>query len=209
MTQAKRNRGRPPGTGLDDSRTLQAMAELMASEPRLKPTTAIKRLIASPNHAEIRRLQSKWKSKGPCLLAQALEGRREREEARRRQQSEVFWRRVRSQQEAAADFLSAATIGRYSTAATARDLHDSAAMRTARDLYDSPTMRAARDLYDSPAMRAARGMYDSAAMRMARDLYDSPTMRAARDLFDSPLMRAAREIQDSPVMRAAKGLPPR
>jgi hypothetical protein len=56
------------------------MAELLAEDPKLRPTTAIKRLIGNKNDSDIRRLQVKWNAEGRILLSQTQE-RRERRPA--------------------------------------------------------------------------------------------------------------------------------
>jgi hypothetical protein len=59
MTPTKASRGRPKGTGLNDAAQLQAIADLIAADPALKPTTAIKTLgITDPSI--IRRLRDKY-----------------------------------------------------------------------------------------------------------------------------------------------------
>jgi hypothetical protein len=68
----KRGRGRPRGTGKPDQAMLRQIASLLAEDPSLKPTTAIKRSIGTKNPSHIRRLQVKWKSEGSRLLADAL-----------------------------------------------------------------------------------------------------------------------------------------
>ena len=71
MSTNKRGRGRPPGTGLDDSPTLRKVADLIAANPSLKPTTAIKRVLERPTDTAVRRLQGKWKEHGPRYRAEA------------------------------------------------------------------------------------------------------------------------------------------
>lgn len=59
MTVQRQGRGRPKGTGLDDSAHLKAIADLIAANPELRPTTAIKDLgITDPS--VIRRLRDKF-----------------------------------------------------------------------------------------------------------------------------------------------------
>jgi hypothetical protein len=59
MTLQKSGRGRPKGTGLDDTNHLEAIAGLLAANPEMKPTTAIKELgINDPS--VIRRLRDKY-----------------------------------------------------------------------------------------------------------------------------------------------------
>ena len=53
-------RGRPKGSGLDDSGQLVAIAALIAQNPDLKPTTAIKSLGVS-DPSTIRRLRDKYR----------------------------------------------------------------------------------------------------------------------------------------------------
>lgn len=54
-------RGRPKGSGLDDSGHLAAIAALISKDPDLKPTTAIKSLgISDPS--TIRRLRDKYRA---------------------------------------------------------------------------------------------------------------------------------------------------
>ena len=71
MTIEKRRRGRPLDSCKDDSHLLAQVADILVSDRKLKPTTAIKRVLASPDPSPIRRLQSKWKQDGSVYLAQA------------------------------------------------------------------------------------------------------------------------------------------
>jgi len=60
MSTKKTRRGRPKGTGIDDRASLLKIAALIAVEPGLRPTTAIKKLgITEPS--VIRRLRDKFK----------------------------------------------------------------------------------------------------------------------------------------------------
>jgi hypothetical protein len=71
MTIEKRKRGRPVGSCKDDSPLLARVADILLLSPKLKPTTAIKRVLALPDPSPIRRLQSKWKQGGSNYLQQA------------------------------------------------------------------------------------------------------------------------------------------
>ncbi|TIL23799.1 MAG: hypothetical protein E5Y88_21600 [Mesorhizobium sp.] len=72
----KRSRGRPRGTGKNDTVFLTMVADLMVKTPGLKYTTAMTRIVrqrtdwdaASPE-AAVRRWQVKWKVQGEALLA--------------------------------------------------------------------------------------------------------------------------------------------
>lgn len=57
---APRRRGRPKGTGIDDTMLLRQIVGLMAGDPALKPTTAIKQ-VGIDNPSIVRRLREKLK----------------------------------------------------------------------------------------------------------------------------------------------------
>jgi hypothetical protein len=84
MSIEKRPRGRPCGTGKRDIPHLMRVADLLVSEPELKPTTAMKRVMRERNDWRetdatlIRRWQIKWKAKEASFLAAAHERRRAR-----------------------------------------------------------------------------------------------------------------------------------
>ncbi|MGL4396909.1 MAG: hypothetical protein ACRCS9_10255 [Hyphomicrobium sp.] len=60
MLPAKCRRGRPKGSGIDDSDRIQRLIELIRVRPELKPTTALRAMgIADPS--AIRRLRDKYK----------------------------------------------------------------------------------------------------------------------------------------------------
>ena len=192
MPIEKRKRGRPVGTGLDDTPMLIRMADLMVANRGLKPTTAIKRLVPHADEAQIRRLQIKWRAGSSELM----------QDARRRATSgEPGTHPARRTRRRGTSLAHLPNLAR-----ALRDAHENSAVKAMREMLESPTMRAARELYDSPALRTARELYDSPAMRTARELYDSPAMRTARELYNSPPMQAARELQNSPAMQAMREL---
>jgi hypothetical protein len=79
MSNEKRPCGRPRGSGKDDSPFLAQVADLLLSDTSLRPTTAMKRVIASrrdwraSDEALLRRWQVKWKKSGRALMEAALE----------------------------------------------------------------------------------------------------------------------------------------
>jgi hypothetical protein len=62
-------RGRPPGTGKNDNERLLKIAALMAADPGLKPTTAIKK-IGETDPSTIRRLRDKFNEQQAQLTAE-------------------------------------------------------------------------------------------------------------------------------------------
>ena len=62
--------GRPRGSGLDDSQQLESIAALLAANPGLKPTTAI-RSLGVEDPSAIRRLRDKFRVEQARLMANA------------------------------------------------------------------------------------------------------------------------------------------
>jgi hypothetical protein len=62
--------GRPKGTGLDDRQQLETLAALLAADPKLKPTTAI-RALGVKDPSIIRRLREKFRVEQATLMADA------------------------------------------------------------------------------------------------------------------------------------------
>lgn len=60
IVQSTRKRGRPKGTGIDDSDRIARLTELLRVQPDLKPTTAIRAMGVS-DPSVIRRLRDKYK----------------------------------------------------------------------------------------------------------------------------------------------------
>ena len=71
MTIEKRKRGRPVGSCIDDSPSLRQVADILLSDSKMKPTTAIRRVLASTDPSPIRRLQSKWEHDGAAYAKDA------------------------------------------------------------------------------------------------------------------------------------------
>ena len=70
MPTANVRYGRPKGSGLDDSQQLQNIAALLAANPQLKPTTAI-RFLGVDDPSTIRRLRDKFRVSQSSLMAHA------------------------------------------------------------------------------------------------------------------------------------------
>src|SRR5439155_7502591 len=80
MANMTRVRGRPKGSGKNDGQTLASVVDMLAKEPKLTATAAMRRVINSRDdwgatpETLLRRLQGKW-AKDSGLL---MEGARER-----------------------------------------------------------------------------------------------------------------------------------
>ncbi len=66
----KRKRGRPTGSGIDDSATLEKIAKMIQKNPKLKFATASKQLDRFSDSI-IRRMREKWNMQKSMLLADA------------------------------------------------------------------------------------------------------------------------------------------
>ena len=69
MSEHKGQRGRPKGSGIDDRTRLQTIAAMIAANPELKPTTAIKS-IGINDPSIIRRLRDKFHAAQTELMAE-------------------------------------------------------------------------------------------------------------------------------------------
>lgn len=71
MSDEKRSRGRPKGSGIDDQQRLLEIGRLIECTPGLKPTTAIRHLGFS-DPSTIRRLRDKYKAERDTIRAEIL-----------------------------------------------------------------------------------------------------------------------------------------
>jgi hypothetical protein len=133
MSTEKRPRGRPHGSGKDDSRYLEQVADLLVRDHSLKPTTAMKRIMlgrkdwGATDATLLRRWQVKWRAKEGSLLAAARE--------RARPKPVVYasnYATPRSSPPSIKDFLDPLRAVRE---------HE----QCMRDLIDTPWMQAIRD----------------------------------------------------------------
>lgn len=71
MDCKKSRRGRPKGSGIDDSRLLREIAAMLSEDPELRPTTAIRNMgISDPS--TIRRLRDKFKRRKETLIPEMI-----------------------------------------------------------------------------------------------------------------------------------------
>jgi hypothetical protein len=199
MSTEKRSRGRPPGTGKDDRKVLESVADMVVANPTMRPTTAMRRVAPKATEAEVRRFQVKWKEGREVLLNAA----RERTEAKRLTGS-VPARRSRPQ----AGHVGGVGNPRDLAAMTqlVREVLDNPAAQMARELANSPAAQMARELANSPAAQMAREMANSPAAQMARELANTPAAQMAREMANSPAAQMAREIANSPAAQMAREL---
>jgi len=71
MSDEKRSRGRPKGSGINDENRLMEIGRLIECTPGLKPTTAIKKLGFS-DPSIIRRLRDKYNSERDAIHSRLL-----------------------------------------------------------------------------------------------------------------------------------------
>jgi hypothetical protein len=80
MSEDKRSRGRPRGSGKDDSTIMTQIANILVRNPSLKPTTAMRKILLTQEDSDpmndptvIRRWQRKWKKEAPLQMLAAKE----------------------------------------------------------------------------------------------------------------------------------------
>ena len=155
MTEQRNKGGRPRGSGIDDGRDLDAVADLMVREPGLKKTPAIARVVQDrhPQHqwqAVERRLLRKWNATDDERMAAA----RERRAARRSVSSMTARELALTRGLGLYDDTGAAFLA----AAKAHAMNIEPALRQLQSLAQSNTFAQARELasqLDSPALRQA------------------------------------------------------
>lgn len=177
MTTMGKGRGRPHGTGLNDEPVLAKMADLMVANPKLKPTTAFKRVEAEPDASTIRRIQTKWKASGKRFLERA-----QSKVATALANSKPLAQPVCDLSRLDKVALAASGLPTSFGASEVYKMTNSPALQTMRDTYNSPTMRTMREIYDGSAMKAACKLYHTPNMRMMRELQDGPIASALREL---------------------------
>lgn len=167
MTHTNKAKGRPKGSEKDDNAVLIAMADAIFADPALRPTTAMRHLRRKATDAEIRRWQSKWRTRKDTLLAEAAV----RDKAKRQRDT-----------------------GRVPCGSSRHtNLAELAAMG---GLSDSPIMRMARGLDLSPAMKAVEAFHNGPAMRIVRELENNHAVRLIRQLEESGVMKMVRQQQE-------------
>jgi hypothetical protein len=198
MTDQRRRRGRPRGTGKVDGPYLATIADLLADEPSLTPTAAMKHIIRARTNwgatdaTLIRRWQCKWKETGAILLAEAQARKQQRRAmpARLGESSWTGWMKVPAGFEESSAMLALRSLENSSAALALRSVQNSSNVHWLREMRDAfePAMQTYRELRDtiSPLMTAFRDMQDSPTMRLTRDMQDSPTMRLIREMNQRP-----------------------
>jgi hypothetical protein len=168
MTNIKRPRGRPRGSGKDDTPYFIRIADLLVHNPSMKPTAAMKLLIKERNDwgatdaTLLRRWQVKWKANGEKLLAAAHERAQPRPppppvhltnfslmQALKAVESSPLFKIIRDAQEAA---------------------EKSPWLQTMREMENLPFIRAMRETENSPATQAFKKWNGLSAMEAIRDM---------------------------------------
>lgn len=174
MTQERKQRGRPKGSEIDDSTVLAAIADMLTANPKMRATTAMRRIKREVSDAEIHRWQDKWKQRKVSLLADAAV----RAEAEKRRESE----RQSASRSSGVDILKFAD-----------KVSDNPLVRLAKELEDNPIRRMARDLENNPITRLARELENNPITRLAREMENNPLVRLAREMEANPALKMLQE----------------
>jgi len=162
MTIEKRLRGRPRGSEKNDAPYLAQVADLLLRDQLLKPTTAMKRVMASrkdwgaSDETLLRRWQVKWKERQQAFMAAARE--RARPKAIAPMMPGSVWYVAASPAMKAAQEAVKAIQGYINSPATQAAQEE--AIRAVQGYYNSPAMQVAQE-----AMRAVQGYVNSPAIR--------------------------------------------
>ena len=163
----KRSRGRPVGTGIDDTATLAMVADRLHARPGMSAAAAMKQSVKGIRPSHLRRLHDKWRKSRERLLVEAEE-------------------RARQKAEAKSDPVSAAYFGRGGTTLS----------RVLSMAVDHASARLAlQEVTESISMKARRLGWDvgveSIASRFARDGEDFSGLARRREVLDrlDPLAR--------------------
>jgi len=152
MSNHKRPRGRPRGTGKNDSPYLALVADILIREPSLKPTTAMKRIIMmrydwlETDETLIRRWQVKWKSTGDSLLTAARERARPPLNAVPTRPTDMTWMLA------------------------IRNMQDSSLNKMMRDIANSPLHKMMQEIANSPLNKMMQDIANSPINKMMRQL---------------------------------------
>jgi hypothetical protein len=183
MTET-RPRGRPRGTGKNDKPCLAWIADLLVAEPTLKPTTAMRRVIASRNdwgtsdESLLRRWQVKWQADRASLLVAAQ-------------------KRARPKLTFSAVPLSPSAIG-VSAAVSSFVEQQNRWMKAMKQIEESPWGRAMREIENSPWVKRIREIENSPWMKRMREIENSPWMKRMREIEgiaqNDPFIRMVTDI---------------
>jgi iron-sulfur cluster repair protein YtfE (RIC family) len=186
MSNDKRPRGRPRGSGKDDVVYLAEIADLLIRDPSLKPTAAMKQVMIRHTWTEtdetlIRRWQVKWKATGPSMLAAAHE---------------------RSQTASDAVPNRLPDTARILTTMNWQDPPINQMVKQVQDsIANSPIIQMAKEVQDtianSPIIQMVKQVQDSIAnsaisqiMKQVQDsIANSPINQMMKDLAESPLTK--------------------
>ena len=208
----RRNRGgRPRGSGKDDSRDLNRVADLMAKDRNLKKTPAISRVVMDrhpPHHWQKmeRRLLRKWNLTGEDRLNEARQRLDERRRIERADREEATLQR------SASDMRRSVSYDANSLAAAARAAmgFDITSLTTAAQAaamgFDTRSLTAAAQAAKMAHLSIEQLGFGSTAAEMERQLRAvvdplrgidaASSVREAMAALDSPTMRAMRQIEE-------------
>jgi hypothetical protein len=186
MASSKKDRGRPKGSERDDSAMLASIASLMFGDPKLKPTTAMRRIDRNASDADIRRWQVKWKDRKHILLVKAAASSEDEERKKAQYRAE---------------------LNRIIKAAQSRTIYDLPESALNFSLAFNPSaadLAAMGHNKNDHVMRRILGKGSNAYERIMRQMEDDPIERIIRHMNNDPISRIARGLADDPIARAAR-----
>jgi hypothetical protein len=179
--QTKRGRGRPPGEGKQDKPFLEEVADLLIADSRLKPTSAMKKVLqsrkdwGSTDETIIRRWQVKWKAYGAALLVTA--------------------------RERAKPIVSSAPP---SSGAFDRQPSPFAFLQMTQELERSPYLEMIREMQNSRYVKMLQEAQNPLYVKMLREVQNSPDMQLARETQNSSATQLTPQMQYSSAKQIAR-----
>jgi hypothetical protein len=175
MTDGRKNRGRPKGTEIDDSKMLTAIADMLIASPSMKATTAMRRIAPNWTEKEIHRWQSKWKQRKEVLMVEAAARAEEKQ------------RMAVKREATSAPRMSSVDILKYASRVS------DPMFRLAEGIRNDPIWQFAEKMRNDPIMQFAEKMRNDPIVRFAEAMQNDPVVRLMKEL-NSPASRIARGL---------------
>ena len=182
--EPKKPRGRPRGSVIPtDKKALDAVADRLLQNPALRPTAAIKSVVADWTDSVVHRLMGKWRNEKDALLADA-QRRSDAKSASNNSERSI-------------------AVGRSTVILVAqmRATQNNPPLLSAHELGKIPALKVYTEIKNSPTMRVFGEIQNSAAMARIKAIQDSPSIHIFKAIQESSAARMMCEIQKNPLIK--------
>ena len=204
MEERRNKGGRPRGSGKDDSRDLNRVADLMARDSGLKKTPAISRVVEDkypPHHWQkmVRRLLRKWETTGDARLIEARQRLEEKRRMERAEREEVSRRRIGStMRDHAVGSLTAsqaAKIAEMQVGSVMRE-YEMGSLTSSMAQLGLGTAVSEMERQINAAMAPLHKLDATSSISAALASLEEPSIQSLMDQIEGPAMRAVREFEE-------------